>query len=211
MIGLNPLLLEQLETGAQALNIHLNEEQIVQLDSYIHLLIKWGRSFNLTAIKEPEKIISHHILDSLSIVPYLWGKEIIDVGSGAGLPGIPCAIALPEKQFTLLDSIGKKTRFMTQVVAEIKLQNVKVVQSRVEAFHPEKKFDVITARAFSKVDKLWCLTQHLLAPGGELVLMKGLNPQAELEKFSNRAKVYKLSVPGVLEQRHLVIIKGFDE
>lgn len=200
-------LAQMLAQGVKKLNLALNGSQLSQLLSLAKLLLKWNKVYNLTGITDPHRIISHHILDSLSIVPYIQGSNIIDVGAGAGFPGLPCAIALPDYKFTLLDSNGKKTRFMTQAVGELQLKNVIVVQSRVESYRTEQCFNTLTARAFAATDKLLMLTSHLLCQEGQLLLMKGLYPKAELQKISFHAKVTKLSVPYVQEERHLVTIK----
>jgi 16S rRNA (guanine527-N7)-methyltransferase len=201
-------LYDLLDQGLLGLQLTLTETQKASLIAYMYLLMKWSRAFNLTAIKDPYRIVSHHILDSLSIVPYVQGPLIIDVGSGAGLPGIPCALVLPEQKFVLLDSNGKKTRFMTQAVGELQIPNVNIVQSRVEDYHPTFCFNTLMARAFAPVEEVLALTKHLPCAHGQLLLMKGNYPSAELQKIGNDVKVTKLSISGVQEERHLVCIKG---
>lgn len=197
-----------LKKGILDLQLSLDDQQIDQIEKFVNILMKWNKAFNLTAIVEPSEIITHHILDSLSIVPFIRGKKILDVGSGAGLPGIPCAIALRDHKFVMLDSNGKKTRFMTQAIGELKIKNASVIQSRIEDFKPEECFEVITARAFAAIEKIVTVTKQQICADGELLIMKGIYPQAELQNISNHAKVYPLSVPGLNEQRHLVCIKG---
>jgi 16S rRNA (guanine527-N7)-methyltransferase len=203
----DPRLFKRLQSGIQDLDLSLPETTVHKLLEYMALLIKWNKAYNLTAIVEPNEIITHHFLDSLSLVPYINGRRILDVGSGAGFPGIPCALALPEKSFVLLDSNGKKTRFTTQAAGLLGLKNVESVHCRVEDYQSEVCFDTITARAFAAIDKIIVSTEHLLCPAGELLLMKGMYPQVELQNTSRHAKVYSLTVPGLNEQRHLVLLK----
>ncbi len=205
---MNQQLEEQLRKGCAQLNLPLDQEALNKFLHFMTLLLKWNKAYNLTAITDPEEVISHHILDSLSIVPYILGNLIMDLGSGAGFPGLPCALMLPEKQFVLLDGNGKKTRFMTQAVGELKLANVRVVQSRVEDYRPDKCFDTITVRAFSSVATIIKQTNRLICPSGELLIMKGIYPQAELETVTANVKVVRLDVPGLNSERHLVCIKG---
>lgn len=200
--------LAELSSGANKLNIILDEGQLNKLLAFMELLRKWNKAYNLTAIDTPHKIMTHHLLDSLSIVPYIEGPLVIDVGSGAGIPGIPCAIALPHFQFYLLDSNGKKTRFMTQVLGELKITNATAIQSRAEQYSPSVCFNTITARAFSSLENVINSTKHLGCKEGQLLVMKGVYPKAELQKISNHAKVLKLSVPYLHEERHLVCLKG---
>jgi 16S rRNA (guanine527-N7)-methyltransferase len=203
--------LTQLQTGIDDLGLNLPENTAHKLLDYMALLIKWNKAYNLTAIVEPHEIITHHFLDSLSLVPYIKGQSVLDVGSGAGFPGIPCALALPEKRFVLLDSNGKKTRFTTQAAGLLGLKNVESVHARVEDYQAQPCFDTITARAFAAIDKIIAVTSHLLCPTGELLLMKGTLPQAELQNVARHAKVSPLTVPGLNEQRHLVCIKGLSD
>lgn len=208
MTEIDTRLLTGLRLGLRALNLTLDDTQTNKLIMFIHILMKWNRAYNLTAIIDPEEIMTRHILDSLTILPYLSGIDILDVGSGAGFPGIPLAVASPNKKFILLDGNGKKTRFLTQAIGELHINNATVVKSRVEDYKPSHYFDVIMTRAFSPLDKFILLTRHLVCPNGELLVMKGLYPQAELEKIGGHTTVYPLSVPCLDEQRHLVSIKG---
>lgn len=207
--NLNALLskgLRQLNLAAQP----LDEKQQSLLINYVQLLDKWNKTYNLTAVRKPEQMVTRHILDSLSICPYLRGKHILDVGTGAGLPGIPLSIVFPERQFTLLDSNNKKTRFVTQAVSELELSNVGVVQSRVENFQSPTLFDTIITRAYSAIGDMVKQTSHLLAKDGVFLAMKGTNPVAEIDEMSLNYEVkenYVIKVPGLEEERHLLEIK----
>jgi 16S rRNA (guanine527-N7)-methyltransferase len=204
----DPPFLNLLQQGVTELGLSLSPEAVQLLLEFMAILIKWNKVYNLTAIDNPDDIITHHLLDSLSIVFSIQGEQVLDVGSGAGLPGIPCAIALPEKQFTLLDSNGKKTRFMTAAVGLLGLTNVKIVQSRVEDYKPSTCFDSISVRAFSSIETIQSVTKHLICEQGRLLIMKGTYPHAELQKNSSHATVTRLSIPGLNEERHLVCIEG---
>jgi 16S rRNA (guanine527-N7)-methyltransferase len=196
-----------LQEGITTLGITVPDSFTPKIQEFIALLIKWNKSYNLTAITDPSDIVTRHILDSLTILPYIQGDSILDIGSGAGFPGIPCALALPDKQFVLLDSNGKKTRFLTQAILELALPNITVVQSRVEKYRPTKCFDTITARAFSSLETILNQTAQVLCPEGELLVMKGIYPSLELQNIKERTNVIALHVPGLDEQRHLVCIK----
>lgn len=188
----------------------LDEQQQSSLIKYVELLEKWNKTYNLTAVRKPEQMVTRHLLDSLSICPYIRGKHILDVGTGAGLPGIPLAIMFPEKQFTLLDSNNKKTRFVTQAVSELELLNVDVVQSRVENFQFPALFDTITTRAYSAIGEMVKQTSHLLVSDGVFLAMKGANPVAEIDEMSEKYAVkesHVIKVPGLEEERHLLEIK----
>ena len=203
---------EILSKGLRQLNLaqSLDKKQQSSLIKYVELLDKWNKTYNLTAVRKPEQMVTRHILDSLSICPYIRGKHILDVGTGAGLPGIPLAIVFPEKQFTLLDSNNKKTRFVIQAVSELELPNVDVVQSRVENFQFPELFDTITTRAYSAIGEMVKQTSHLLASGGVFLAMKGANPVAEIDEMSEKYTVkesHVINVPGLEEERHLLEIK----
>ncbi|MDH5369633.1 MAG: 16S rRNA (guanine(527)-N(7))-methyltransferase RsmG [Gammaproteobacteria bacterium] len=201
-----------LSTGLHQLNLAqpLDDKQQAMLIRYVELLNKWNKSYNLTAVRKPEQMITRHLLDSLSICPNLRGKYILDVGTGAGLPGIPLAIAFPYRQFTLLDSNNKKTRFVTQAVSELELSNVDVVQSRVENFQSVELFDTIITRAYSAIGDMVEQTAHLLAGDGTFLAMKGINPVAEIDELPKNYAVIEnhvIKVPGLDEKRHLLEIK----
>jgi len=196
-----------LVNGIASLNLNVTDGQVDQLIGFIKLIEKWNKAYNLTAIRNREEMARLHILDSLAIVPHIEGKRIIDIGTGAGLPGIPLAICLPEIDFTLLDSNAKKTRFVQQVVLELKLKNVEVVHSRVESHHPEQAYDAVLTRAFASLPDIVKLTAHLLSGNGVLLAMKGQNLEAEMAEITAESAVIPLSVPGADVERCLVRIQ----
>ena len=206
---------QQLTAGVAALGLALPEGAEGQLLAYLALLDKWNRVYNLTAVRDAERMVSHHLLDSLAAVPFFPGGDsalirVLDVGSGGGLPGIPLAIARPELQVTLIDSIAKKTAFLLQAKAELGLANLNVVTGRVEAFRPETGFDVVTSRAFSDLREFVTLTRHVLAPGGRWLAMKGLYPNEEIAFLPPGVKVsadHALVVPGLEASRHLIVLE----
>tara|TARA_R110001606_G_scaffold346892_4_gene496003 strand:- start:27998 stop:28630 length:633 start_codon:yes stop_codon:yes gene_type:complete len=197
---------QQLLQGCDTLELDLTELQISQLLTYVQLLVKWNKVYNLTSVREPQEMISRHILDSLAVLPYLSGTSLLDVGTGAGLPGIPVAIANPNMAVTLLDSNSKKTRFLQQVKSELALTNITVVHARVEQAELPK-FATVTARAFSTIDVIIDLAGRHCDDAGSLVLMKGVYPEEELaaniEGFSLQ-DVVSLDVPNCEGKRHLV-------
>lgn len=208
----------RLEQGACQLGLALSDEQIDQLMAYLALLVKWNKAYNLTAVRDPEEMVSRHLLDSLAVVPHLQGECILDVGSGAGLPGIPLAIIYPERKISLLDSNGKKSRFQLQAKMELKLDNLTVLQARVEQLQVGSKdvptsFDCITSRAFSSLQLMVESSQQLLAEGGHWLAMKGVFPEQELTDLSGVCPEVKLTesitldVPGCDGQRHLLRLK----
>ena len=208
---MHQVLQQKLADGLSALPLELNASVQHQLIDYLQLLVKWNRAYNLTAIRQPEQMVTRHLLDSLVIGPYLQGPRILDVGTGAGLPGIPLALAYPDLQFTLLDSNGKKIRFVTQAVAELGLANVDVIQSRIEAFQPECRFDTITARAFASIEELIGQTTRLLVDKGQYLIMKGVYPVAEVEAMPEGYQVdavHQLEVPALDAERHLLIVRA---
>lgn len=174
---------------------------------YLELLEQWNRAYNLTAIRDPADMVIKHLLDSLVVQPHLHGARILDVGTGAGLPGIPLALLNPEKEFILLDSNGKKMRFLTEVVRQLNLSNVHLEQQRSENFRDTKGFDSIVSRAFAALSDMLRLTQHLLAPKGQFLAMKGDYPSAELAILPAEfqvIQVHALHVPFLEAKRHLV-------
>lgn len=200
----------KLAAGIAALGLDLPEGGEAKLLAYLALLDKWNRVYNLTAVRDVERMVSHHLLDSLAAVPFLQGESVLDVGSGGGLPGIPLAIARPELPVTLIDSIAKKTAFLLQVKAELGLDNLNVVTSRVEDFQPDGHFDVITSRAFSDLKEFVTLTRHLLKPAGRWLAMKGLMPHEEIALLPGWVKVsanIELVVPGLEASRHLIVLE----
>ncbi len=202
---------ELLTKGAKQLAIDLTEKQQSLLLAYLALLVKWNKAYNLTAVRAVTEMISRHLLDSLSILPYAEkGNYWLDVGSGGGMPGIPLAIMYPDKEYTLIDSNGKKTRFLTQVALELQLTNVHAVNERVENFHVEQPYDGIISRAFSAIANFVTLTQHLADNHTSWLAMKGVFPEEEIQALPSEFRVesnYKLTVPNCAGQRHLLVIK----
>lgn len=202
---------EELSTGAREMGIELSAQQHDQLLAYLALLIKWNKAYNLTAVRNPDEMVSRHLLDSLSILPYIGdGASWLDVGSGGGMPGIPLAIMFPDKQITTLDSNGKKTRFQTQVKLELKLENLQVIHNRVEAFRPEQPFAGIVSRAFSSLEDFSNWTRHLGDTQTRWLAMKGLHPADELVALPadfHLDSAHALAVPGCQGQRHLLILR----
>lgn len=197
-----------LNNGIASLNLNVTDRQVDQLLDFIKLIEKWNKAYNLTAIRDKEEMARLHILDSLAIIPHIEGRRIVDIGTGAGLPGIPLAICLPEIHFTLLDSNAKKTRFVQQVVLELKLKNVDVIHSRVENYRPEPGYDAVLTRAFAALPDIVKLTAHLLNKNGVLLAMKGQNLDEELAGISAKKSVISLSVPGADVERCLVRIQS---
>jgi 16S rRNA (guanine527-N7)-methyltransferase len=200
-----------LDTGLERLGLDLPTTARQKLLDYVALIAKWNQVHNLTAIREPGKMVTHHLLDSLAILKVVDGatKRVIDVGSGAGLPGIPLAIARPDWSITLLDSNHKKGVFLQQAVSELGLSNARVVVDRVEAFRPDDGFDYVVSRAFSDLPEFAELSRHLRAAGGMLLAMKGVYPYEEVLQLSpeiGAVEVIRLDVPGVDAERHLVQI-----
>jgi 16S rRNA (guanine527-N7)-methyltransferase len=199
-----------LVSSLEFLNLSLSDDKIDRLLDFIKLIEKWNKAYNLTAIRDREDMVRLHILDSLAIASYIEGKRVIDIGTGAGLPGIPLAIYWPEIEFTLLDSNAKKTRFVQQAILELKLKNVSVCHNRVEHYHPEKSFDTVITRAFASLSDIVELTAHLLGKDGVLLAMKGQAPVIpKLE--SAKTRLIPVSVPGIAAERCLVRIQLIKE
>ena len=202
---------EVLDAGLAELDPALGPGVKDALLRYLNLLVRWNRSFNLTGTRDPAEIVRRHLLDSLSIAPFLRGARVLDAGTGAGLPGVVLAIARPRLGFTLLDSSGKKTRFCLQAVAELELQNVQVVCARLEAYVPEAPFSCVVSRAFESAPDLVARCRHLLAPGGVVLSMKGAYPKADLEALEAAglaARALPLSVPELDAARHLLLVEA---
>jgi 16S rRNA (guanine527-N7)-methyltransferase len=198
---------ELLEQGLQELGL----EELLGGDNllmeYVTELMNWNRIYNLTSVRKPADIITRHILDSLSVLPYLRGDRVLDIGTGAGLPGIPLAIACPEREFVLLDSSSKKLRFVQQTLGILNLDNVKLENSRIEEYRPEVLFDTIICRAFSDLPEFYRNAARLCSPDGRLLAMKGVYPMTEIECLEDKAvldDVFSLKVPGLDAERHLV-------
>jgi len=199
-----------LARGLDDLAISLDSAAQQQLLDYLSLLAHWNRRYNLTAIRDQRGMVTRHLLDSLAIVPHVNASRCIDVGTGAGLPGIPLAIALPDQQFTLLDSNGKKSRFLIQAIASLGLPNTEVVKSRVDEYRPRQSFDAVLSRAFASLGDMIAGCRHLLRPDGQFLAMKGQHPVDELREIQDRAEllgIEDLSVPGLAEDRCLVRLR----
>ncbi len=193
--------------------IEIPAPQQQQLLGYVEMLNKWNKAYNLTSVRDPKEMVVKHILDSLVVSEHLDGQRFIDVGTGPGLPGIPLAIVNPEKSFTLLDSLGKRIRFIRQVIHELNIDNVTPVQSRVEEFRPELGFDGVLSRAFASIDDMvsWC--RHLPGENGRFYALKGQLDNLELDNLPTDCSVTdikSLTVPALEGQRHLVILSSED-
>jgi len=201
---LTSLLVSQLKT----LKLELPQSQIEKLIEYLNLLIKWNKAYNLTSVRDPQEMVSRHLIDSLSILPYVDGKRIIDVGSGPGLPGIPLAICRPDVDVTTLDSNGKKTRFQIQAKTALGLDNLTVINERVEKYQVEP-FDQVVSRAFASLQDMLHWTAHLCKNDGIFIAMKGLYPEDELKAMPAGFELkacHSLVVPGTDGERHLLAI-----
>ncbi len=199
---------QQLSCGLQQMQLTVDARAQQSMLDYLALLQKWNKAFNLTAIRDPGEMVARQLLDSLAVLPFLYGSRVLDVGTGAGLPGIPLALAQPQRQFVLLDSNSKKTRFLNQVLLELNIGNVQVICGRVEAFHPEQPFHNIVSRAFASLDDMLRLSRHLLAADGRWLAMKGQLPEAEIRRIPSayRIELHPLYVAGLHGQRHLVVV-----
>lgn len=191
--------------------ISLSDHQQQQLVGYVNLLHKWNKAYNLTSVRDPNEMLIRHILDSIVVAPYLQGTRFIDVGTGPGLPGIPLSIVRPESHFTLLDSLGKRVRFLRQVQHELHLENIAPVQSRVEDFPAEPPFDGVICRAFASLNDMvsWC--RHLPGEQGRFYALKGLVPEDEITLLPAEftvESIEKLHVPHLEGERHLVVVKA---
>lgn len=203
-----PALEARLRDGLKAMG--LNQDLAPPCARYLRLLEKWNRAYNLTAVREPAQMVDLHILDSLTARPFLHGNTVLDVGSGAGLPGIPLALFEPQRSFTLLDSGGKKTRFMRHAVAELGLQNVDVVDARAEAFDAEAGFDTVICRAFNALRDFVLGCGRLAASGGRLVAMKGRLPDEELSVLPVgwiASSAEPVNIPGLDVRRHIIVLE----
>ena len=204
---------DELARGVAALGVAVSAQQQAQLIAYVALLAKWNRTYNLTAIREPERMVTHHALDSLAVVPRLpqrKGIAVLDVGSGGGLPGIPIAIARPDARVVLVDSASKKAAFLAQAAIELPLANVEAVAARVEDYAPGRRFDVVISRAFSDLATFARLASPHLAAGGVMLAMKGVHPDEELAELPASVEVvaaHRLDVPGLEGARHLIVMR----
>ena len=196
--------------GAEELNLNISQTQASQLVGFVERIHKWNKAYNLTSVRDPEHMMVKHILDSLAVTPHITGERVIDVGTGPGLPGMPLAIMLPNTHFTLLDSLGKRVRFMKQCAFELGLQNVTPIHSRVEEHQPGQAYDMVLSRAFASLKDMlhWC--QHLVDSSGVFLALKGQFPQSEIDEVSDHFQiesVTELSVPDLEGDRHLVTIR----
>ena len=197
--------------GIAALDLTVDEEKVEQLLAFLNLIEKWNKAYNLTAIKNNKDMVSLHLLDSLTVIPYLEGQRIIDIGTGAGLPGIPLAICLPQFSFTLLDSNSKKTRFVQQAVLELKLSNVEIIHSRAEDYQPDNLFSTVLTRAFAELSDIIESTKHLLSKNGKMIAMKGRCTESELTQVLAKKTVIPVYIPGINAERNLVCIHCNEE
>jgi len=200
----------RLDKGTAELGLSLGRDDRNKLLQYLALLEKWNQAYNLTAIRDRGKMVSGHLLDCLAVIPYMTGTRVLDVGSGAGFPGVPIAVARSDIQVALLDSNHKKAAFLRQAVAELQLKNATVVCERAEAWLAGEKFDYIISRALAEIAEFVALTGHLLAPGGVFAAMKGVYPFEEIERLPpgfRVRQVHVFAVPGLGAERHLVMIE----
>jgi len=197
----------QIAAGCSSLQLALSAAALAQLADYVGLLAKWSRVYNLTAVRQPQQMVTRHVLDSLAVVPFLIEGSLLDVGTGAGLPGVPIAIARPDLAVTLLDANAKKLRFVRQAVAELRLGNVEVVQARMQEYQPGRAFDMVISRAVSGLEELYRQSRHLLAPRGRMLFMKGALPDEEMAAFApgrETLHIERLDIPGLDAERHLL-------
>ncbi|MGD8935304.1 MAG: 16S rRNA (guanine(527)-N(7))-methyltransferase RsmG [Thiogranum sp.] len=197
----------QIAAGCRSLQLAVSTAALAQLTDYVGLLAKWSKVYNLTAVRQPQRMVTRHLLDSLAVVPFLIEGSLLDVGTGAGLPGVPIAIARPDLAVTLLDANAKKLRFVRQAVAELRLGNVEVVQARMQEYQPGRAFDMVISRAVSSLEELYRQSRHLLAPRGRMLFMKGALPEEEMAAFApgrETLHIERLDVPGLDAERHLL-------
>lgn len=202
-------MINKLTSLLKAATISLSDQQKNQLVGYVEMLHKWNKAYNLTSVRDPEQMLIRHIMDSIVVEPHLQGSRFIDVGTGPGLPGVPLAIVRPDAHFTLLDSLGKRIRFLKQVQHELKLVNIEPVQSRVEDFPAEPPFDGVISRAFASLNDMlnWC--HHLPGVKGQFYALKGVVPDDELATLPAGFavdRVVKLAVPQLEGERHLIVV-----
>jgi 16S rRNA (guanine527-N7)-methyltransferase len=196
-----------LADAARALGIELTAAQGAKLVRHLDLMDEWGARMNLTAIRDRDQQLTKHVLDSLSVWPWVRGERVADLGSGAGFPGIPLAVLEPQRHFALIESTGKKCDFLREVVRQLALENVEVVQVRAESYRPQVRFGTVVARAVGPIPELVRRAGHLVAGGGRLLAMKGRLPEAELAARLGGWKlagVHRLTIPGLAEERHLI-------
>lgn len=201
-------LMDRVALGLDALGLPNDGVRIERLLKFLDLLGKWGKAYNLTAIRDATAAVDLHLLDSLAICPHLPGGRILDVGTGAGLPGLPLAIMDEQRQFVLLDSSAKKIRFVQQVILELGLTNAEARLARIEDCSDPGGFDAVLARAFASLNDIYRLTRRLLAPGGRILAMKGRVPLEEIQALGTaEVLVHALAIPGLAVERHLIEIR----
>lgn len=201
---------QRLTEGLAQLGVSAGNFPAAALLRYLELMRQWNQAYNLTSITDPDDMVVRHLLDSATARPYLGGQNVLDLGTGAGLPGIPLALLEPSRRFTLLDSVGKKMRFLRQVVTELRLANVVLAQARFEDWRPQRPFDTIVCRAFGSLAEIARLCETKLAPGGRLVAMKGRRPTDEVTALPagwRAATVEPVVVPGLDAERHIVVLE----
>ena len=201
---------ERLRDGLRALELPHGGTEAESLARFLALLEKWNRAFNLTAVREQSEMVARHVLDSLTALPFMYGLSVLDVGTGAGLPGLPLAVMQPQRQFVLLDSGGKKIRFVRHAIGELNLANIEVVQSRVENYVPSDPFDTVICRAFSSLREFVERCGTLTARGGRLVAMKGRLENSDADRLPSPWHVTsttQVTVPGLIGERHIIVIE----
>lgn len=203
-------LLAELEALLKQTDLRITSKQTIQLIQLVELLVKWNKAYNLTSVRDPSQMLIKHIMDSIMVSPYLEGNTFIDVGTGPGLPGLPLAILNPDKHFVLLDSLGKRLRFIRQAILSLGLKNVEIVQSRVEEYQPENGFDCVLSRAFASLEDMlsWCY--HLPNKNGHFLALKGQCPESEIANLDTKFKFIEsvsLQVPELNGERCLVKVK----
>lgn len=206
--------LEKIQTkfadACQKLPFEVTEDQQLLLIKYLEMVNKWNKAYNLTSVRDPMDMVTVHLIDSIAVSPLLDGKTFIDVGTGPGLPGVPLAIMRPDAHFVLLDSLGKRIRFLKQVAFELKLANIEPIQSRVEEYVPEKGFNAVITRAYASIEQMLDSCGHLIEDNGEFLALKGQYPEQELASIPSQFKVAQsvsLNIPGLDAQRHVIRIK----
>ena len=198
---------QRLEQGLQMMELTISSETQLALMDYLRLMQKWNKAYNLTAIRDIDQMVIRHLLDSLAVLPYINSGPVLDVGTGAGLPGIPLALAQPENKFYLLDSNGKKTRFLTQVKIELGIENIEVIHSRVEDFRPDMTFEIVICRAFAALNTILERTQHLVTSTTRILAMKGKDDLPPLVDGFKQRDSHQLNIAWLDEERRLLDIR----
>lgn len=201
---------ERLRRGAEGLGMALTDSQVQSLIAFLGLLAQWSRAYSLTAVRDPDEMLTRHLLDSLSVRPYLYGERVLDLGTGAGFPGLPLAVCEPDRHFALLDANGKKVRFVRQAAMDLGLRNLDAVHCRIESYRPGHKFSTIACRAVAAIHEIHAQAEPLLGAPGRLLIMKGRYPAEELQNpaLANLdLVVYPLRVPFLEGERHLIEIR----